>query len=95
MFGIGFPELVLIVVVALIVFGPEKLPELARTLGKAMGEFRRATDGIKETVTREARKIESEVRVREEADDIKARLSSPPETRPEEDRKTDPGDRNP
>ena len=48
MFGIGMPELLLILGLALIVLGPKKLPELARALGKGMAEFRRATDELKE-----------------------------------------------
>ncbi|HKK52624.1 MAG TPA: twin-arginine translocase TatA/TatE family subunit, partial [Myxococcota bacterium] len=43
MFGIGVTELGIILVVALLVFGPKRLPELARTLGRGMGEFRRAS----------------------------------------------------
>ncbi len=48
MFGIGMPELLLILAVALIVLGPKKLPELARALGKGLAEFRRATDELKD-----------------------------------------------
>jgi Tat protein translocase TatB subunit len=48
MFGIGMPELLLILGLALIVLGPKKLPELARALGKGMAELRRATDEIKD-----------------------------------------------
>jgi len=48
MFGIGMPELLLILAVALIVLGPKKLPDLARALGKGLSEFRRATDEIKD-----------------------------------------------
>ncbi|HEU4343806.1 MAG TPA: Sec-independent protein translocase protein TatB [Candidatus Binatia bacterium] len=57
MFGIGMPELLLILAVALVVLGPKKLPELARALGKGMAEFRRATDELKD----EFHKIEREV----------------------------------
>ncbi|MBV8517108.1 MAG: twin-arginine translocase subunit TatB [Acidobacteria bacterium] len=56
MFGsIGVPELLLIFVVVLIVFGPRRLPEIGRTLGKALGEFRKATDDLKNTIEREVR----------------------------------------
>ena len=50
MFGIGMPEMILILAVALIVFGPKKLPELGKSLGRALGEFRRATNEIKESI---------------------------------------------
>jgi len=50
MFGIGMPELILILVVALIVIGPKKLPDLAKSLGRAMGEFKKATREFKETI---------------------------------------------
>jgi len=50
MFGIGMTELLVIMGIALIVFGPKKLPELAKHLGKAMREFRRATEEVKENI---------------------------------------------
>lgn len=50
MFGIGMPEMLLILAVALIVFGPKRLPELAKSLGRALGEFKRATNDLKQTI---------------------------------------------
>ena len=65
---IGFPEMLVILVVALIIFGPRKLPELGRTLGQALTEFRRASNDLRNAfedevreMEREARKIEKEV----------------------------------
>lgn len=50
---LGIPELLFILVLALLIFGPRKLPEIGRTLGRAMGEFRRATSDLKRTINTE------------------------------------------
>jgi len=58
MFNIGLPELLIIVAIALIVFGPNKLPELAKAFGRAMREFRKATEEVKESFEAETRDLE-------------------------------------
>ncbi len=50
MFGLGMPEILLILAIALIVIGPQKLPELAKTLGRAMGEFKRSAQDLKRAI---------------------------------------------
>lgn len=74
--SLGVPELILIFVIALIVFGPRKLPEIGRSIGRALGEFRRATHDLKST-------LESEVRGEEL--DHPAPVE-PPKTAPRENR---------
>jgi TatA/E family protein of Tat protein translocase len=59
---IGIPEMIFIFVLALLIFGPRKLPELGRNLGKALAEFRRASNELRATVEDEMRNLERETR---------------------------------
>ncbi len=68
MFGIGMPELLLIMALALIVIGPKKLPDIARALGRGLAEFRRATDDLKNTFNEETRNAENRDRIRQNSD---------------------------
>ncbi len=70
MFGIGMPEMLLILAVALIVIGPKKLPDLAKSLGRALSEFKRATAELKESI-----EIDSELKeVKTTFDDMRDNL---------------------
>ena len=61
MFGtLGFPEMIIIFLLALVLFGPNKLPEIGRTIGRAITEFRKASSDLKETFTTEYRNLERE-----------------------------------
>jgi len=68
---IGFPELVIIFVVALIVFGPRKLPELGRSLGRSINEFKKASNELRST-------LEEEIRVEETREHTTAAASATP-----------------
>jgi TatA/E family protein of Tat protein translocase len=81
MFGIGMPELLLILGLALIVLGPKKLPELARALGKGLAEFRRATDELKDEFRQMERDTEETAPSPTHKDEPS--LEKPPEANPE------------
>ncbi len=66
MWNLGFPELVIIFVVALVIFGPRKLPELGRSLGKGLSEFKRASNELKRTWEDEVDAVKHEVDVQKE-----------------------------
>jgi len=72
MFGsIGMPELIIILVIALIIFGPRKLPELGRSLGRSINEFKKASNELRST-------LEEEIQVEEQRDRVKAAASATP-----------------
>jgi len=84
--SLGVPELIIIFVVALIVFGPKKLPELGKSLGKGLAEFRRASNELKSTIEEEVRAIEAEPPARHSSEpepESKSELESKPEPEPE------------
>lgn len=62
MFNLGFPEILVIFVIALIIFGPRKLPELGRTLGKGLSEFKKASNELKRTWEEEVKSEEQELK---------------------------------
>jgi sec-independent protein translocase protein TatA len=66
MWNLGFPELVVIFVVALVIFGPRKLPELGRSLGRGLSEFKRASNELKRTWEDEVDAVKHEVDVQKE-----------------------------
>lgn len=60
MFGIGFQEMLVILVVVLIFFGPKRLPDLAKSLGKGIAEFKKASDEVRKGIDEAVREAESE-----------------------------------
>jgi TatA/E family protein of Tat protein translocase len=60
MFGIGMPELVIVLLVAFLLFGPQKLPELGRSIGKALKGFRNVTDDVKQSIEPDLNAVQHE-----------------------------------
>ena len=85
MFGIGMPEMILILAIALVVIGPKKLPDLAKSLGRAMREFKKATSEFKETM-----QIDNELtEVKKAFDDINEDVKQAVDLKPEFERNSE------
>jgi len=80
--SIGMPELIIIFVIALIIFGPRKLPELGRSLGKSINEFKRASNELKNT-------LDEEIRIEEQRSTEKQRAPEPARPQPVDHREDD------
>src|SRR5580692_9044321 len=80
--SIGMPELIIIFVIALIIFGPRKLPELGRSLGKSLAEFKKASNELRSTLEEEIRVEEQKAKV--EPPKVHEPPMAPPEVRHEE-----------
>jgi sec-independent protein translocase protein TatA len=85
--SIGMPELILIFVVALLVFGPKKLPEIGKSLGKGLAEFKKASEDLKKTIESEIEQGKQEAAaVKAQVSEVKSSIAelpsavSPPET---------------
>jgi sec-independent protein translocase protein TatA len=84
MFGsIGMPELIIILVIALIIFGPRKLPELGKSLGRSLNEFKKASTDLQNTLEQEIKieeQKETAAKVKAEVDTADAAFPKPDET---------------
>jgi sec-independent protein translocase protein TatA len=79
-FGMGLPEIMLIMVIALLIFGPKKLPEMGRSLGKAIRGFQDASNEFQNEFKREAAQLEESVKMKAELEDSKSKQAVSEET---------------
>ena len=84
MFDIGFPELILILVIALIVFGPKRLPEIGSAIGKGLREFRQASTALTQELTREIQLDEKPKEAAEQPKILPLEVAEQPQSLPPE-----------
>ena len=84
MFGIGMPEMLLILAIALIVIGPKKLPDLAKSLGRAFAEFKRATSELKESFEMDSELKEIKTTFNSMSSELKEAIDGDVDTKPED-----------
>ncbi len=65
MFGLGLPEIIVIFVIALLIFGPKKLPDLGKSIGRAIADFKKASEDFQDTVRSEMKEVEKSAGVDE------------------------------
>ncbi len=87
MFGIGTTEILVILLVALIVLGPSKLPQIARALGKGFAEFKRMTSDVKDVIDKEIEKIEVEEMIKESTSSPKGKEDGKSEVNGDKEKK--------
>ncbi|HAR46359.1 MAG: hypothetical protein A2X56_08925 [Nitrospirae bacterium GWC2_57_13] len=92
MFGLGVPELIVIFIIALVVFGPKKLPDLGKSLGRGIAEFKRATSEVKESIETEMRQAERSLELEKIDERMKTSEAKPAEEQDKE-RKGDGDDK--
>jgi sec-independent protein translocase protein TatB len=89
MFGIGMPELLLILAIALIVIGPKKLPDLAKSLGRAFAEFKRATSELKDSLEIDSELKDIKRTFHDMGDDLKDAMNVDVHAKPEDQKAAD------